>query len=171
MPADMFLVPIRIKGEDAPISGDAFDFTNEPTVSEGRPINDCESKVYMQTRLLGDGAAPQLTSEPTAPAPTGYEIREHVEFTYQKIVWDSDGSTDDLAVDPTNPNAEYSGFQIVKLLDASTPISDGTSNTLMVGEILPGTTGARVPPHTPEWTDFNSVDPGLLLPYTDFDIA
>ena len=137
MAVDIFLTPIRgIRGESAEIPGDTFDFntelTSEPTVSEGRVINDCESKTYLQTRLLGDGAAPQLTSEPTAPAPTGHEIREHVEFTYQKIVWDIDGSTDDLAVDPTNPN---------------------------------------VPPHTPEWTDFNSGDPGLLLPYTDFDIA
>lgn len=31
----------------------------------------------------------------------------------------------------------------------------------------------RVPPHTPEWTDFNSSDPGLLLPavQSDFDLT
>jgi hypothetical protein len=41
----------EVKGE-----GDTFDFkpelTSEPTAQAGRPIGDCESKVWVQTRLL-----------------------------------------------------------------------------------------------------------------------
>ena len=33
-----------------------LDLTAEPTTSEGRHIGDCESKVFLQTRLLGDGS-------------------------------------------------------------------------------------------------------------------
>jgi hypothetical protein len=54
------------------------------------------------------------------------EMPEYVEFTYEKIVWNIDGSTDDLAVDPTNPNAEgdLGEVSVVKLLDATTPSGD-----------------------------------------------
>jgi type VI protein secretion system component Hcp len=57
-----------------------------------------------------------FTTEPTAPVPG-----ELIEFTFREIEFDS--SIDDLAVDPNNPNAEvdHTEFQIVKLLDASTP--------------------------------------------------
>jgi hypothetical protein len=61
----------ELKGE-----GDTFDFepelTGAPTAQAGRHIGDCESKVYMQTRLL-DGETDIggfVTDGSTDPFPT-----------------------------------------------------------------------------------------------------
>jgi len=63
---------MKFDGVDGEFNGDdTFDFpqlTTEPTTSEGRPIGDCESTVYLTAHLLGDGEAPQLTTEPMESA-------------------------------------------------------------------------------------------------------
>ena len=76
-----------------------LDLTTEPTTSEGRHIGDCESKVFMQTRLVGDGAAPQLTTEPTAPEAGGTDGKGYVLTSIQH------SATDTSLVDQTDTEA------------------------------------------------------------------
>jgi hypothetical protein len=45
---------------------DAFIWSNAPTTAEGRHVGDCESKVYMQTRLLSDFEASSYTIDGSA---------------------------------------------------------------------------------------------------------
>jgi prepilin-type processing-associated H-X9-DG protein len=188
---------------------------------------------------------PELTSEPTAPEPdiaiyNGFEV---VNTTSLDDGGGDDsniggfiigGSTNGLAVDPTNPNTEVDGrdFLIWQRGNATPGPDDNVDDGLLLpavqtdekshlewpigpipedhdvsfvfqpqtlqgrhgdtdgsdwliwqtGNDASGHTGginavfcdgsvrtvsddgARVPPHTPEWTDFNSSDPGLLLP-------
>ncbi len=67
------MVEIQLNGHTyAADIGDHFDFepllTTEPSAAEGRHIGDCESKVYLQTRLLNDGKTfDDLAVDPNNP--------------------------------------------------------------------------------------------------------
>ena len=73
----------KLFGDDVSISsvGDLFDFeallTTVPSAAEGRYIGDCESKVYVQTRLLHDGK----TFDDLAVDPNNPNTDDAVSFT------------------------------------------------------------------------------------------
>jgi hypothetical protein len=54
--------------------------------SSGKMVN-VSSYILTNATVANTGASQTTLGAPQAPQQAGHEIREHVEFTYQKIIW------------------------------------------------------------------------------------